>query len=48
MHQGNLKAAANGDLILYDFGIMGRIDAYTRRVYAEILMGFLRRRKDAK
>ena len=43
MHQGNLKAAANGDLILYDFGIMGRIDAYTRRVYAEILYGFIRR-----
>ncbi|MFN6979602.1 MAG: 2-polyprenylphenol 6-hydroxylase, partial [Gemmobacter sp.] len=25
------------------FGIMGRIDEYTRRVYAEILMGFIRR-----
>src|SRR5690606_6112493 len=23
MHQGNLKVAANGDLIAYDFGIMG-------------------------
>lgn len=43
MHQGNLKVAANGDLIAYDFGIMGRIDAYTRRVYAEILFGFIRR-----
>ena len=43
MHQGNLKAAANGDLIVYDFGIMGRIDEYTRRVYAEILMGFIRK-----
>jgi len=43
MHQGNLKAAANGDIIAYDFGIMGRIDEYTRRVYAEILMGFIRR-----
>jgi ubiquinone biosynthesis protein len=43
MHQGNLKVAANGDLIAYDFGIMGQIDAYTRRVYAEILMGFIRR-----
>jgi ubiquinone biosynthesis protein len=43
MHQGNLKVAANGDLIAYDFGIMGRIDEYTRRVYAEILMGFIRR-----
>lgn len=43
MHQGNLKVAANGDLIAYDFGIMGRIDEYTRRVYAEILYGFIRR-----
>ena len=43
MHQGNLKIAANGDIIAYDFGIMGRIDEYTRRVYAEILYGFIRR-----
>lgn len=43
MHQGNLKVSANGDLIAYDFGIMGRIDEYTRRVYAEILMGFIRK-----
>jgi ubiquinone biosynthesis protein len=35
MHQGNLKVAANGDIIAYDFGIMGRIDEYTRRVYAD-------------
>ena len=43
MHQGNLKIAANGDIIAFDFGIMGRIDEYTRRVYAEILFGFIRR-----
>ena len=43
MHQGNLKVAANGDIIAYDFGIMGRIDAYTRKVYAEILIGFIQR-----
>ncbi len=43
MHQGNLKLAPNGEIIALDFGIMGRIDAYTRRVYAEILMGFLRK-----
>ena len=43
MHQGNLKVAANGDIIAFDFGIMGRIDEYTRRVYAEILMGFIQR-----
>ncbi|WP_368345215.1 2-polyprenylphenol 6-hydroxylase [Pelagovum sp. HNIBRBA483] len=43
MHQGNLKLGANGDIIAFDFGIMGRIDAYTRRVYAEILYGFIQR-----
>ncbi|MDZ7906092.1 MAG: 2-polyprenylphenol 6-hydroxylase [Cypionkella sp.] len=43
MHQGNLKVSANGDIIALDFGIMGRIDSYTRRVYAEILMGFIGR-----
>ncbi|WP_209427294.1 2-polyprenylphenol 6-hydroxylase [Pararhodobacter sp. SW119] len=43
MHQGNLKVAPNGDLIAYDFGIMGQIDEYSRRVYAEILMGFIRK-----
>ncbi|MEJ1990997.1 MAG: 2-polyprenylphenol 6-hydroxylase [Maritimibacter sp.] len=43
MHQGNLKFAPNGDIIALDFGIMGRIDEYTRRVYAEILFGFIRR-----
>jgi ubiquinone biosynthesis protein len=43
MHQGNLKVAANGNIIAYDFGIMGRIDEYTRRVYAEILFGFIRK-----
>ncbi|UWR22423.1 2-polyprenylphenol 6-hydroxylase [Sulfitobacter sp. S190] len=43
MHQGNLKVAANGNIIALDFGIMGHIDEYTRRVYAEILYGFIRR-----
>lgn len=43
MHQGNLKVAPNGDIIAYDFGIMGQIDEYTRRVYAEILYGFIKR-----
>ncbi len=43
MHQGNLKVAPNGDLVVYDFGIMGRIDEYTRRVYAEILLGFIQK-----
>lgn len=43
MHQGNLKVAADGALVALDFGIMGRIDEYTRRVYAEILIGFIRK-----
>ncbi|MFT4149358.1 MAG: 2-polyprenylphenol 6-hydroxylase [Paracoccaceae bacterium] len=43
MHQGNLKVGADGAIIAYDFGIMGQIDEYTRRVYAEILMGFIAR-----
>lgn len=43
MHQGNLKVAANGNIIAFDFGIMGRLDEYTRRVYAEILFGFIRK-----
>ncbi|WP_410217025.1 2-polyprenylphenol 6-hydroxylase [Paracoccus sp. (in: a-proteobacteria)] len=43
MHHGNLKVAANGNIIAYDFGIMGEIDEYTRRVYAEILYGFIQR-----
>ena len=43
MHQGNLKLGPDGALVALDFGIMGRIDAYTRRVYAEILHGFLLR-----
>ncbi|MGR3484004.1 MAG: 2-polyprenylphenol 6-hydroxylase [Paracoccaceae bacterium] len=43
MHQGNLKIAENGDIVAYDFGIMGTIDEYTRRVYAEILFGFIRK-----
>ncbi len=43
MHQGNLKVTANGDIAAFDFGIMGHIDEYTRRVYAEILIGFIRK-----
>ncbi|MTJ04645.1 MAG: 2-polyprenylphenol 6-hydroxylase [Sediminimonas qiaohouensis] len=43
MHQGNLKVSSDGKIIAYDFGIMGHIDEYTRRVYAEILFGFIKR-----
>jgi ubiquinone biosynthesis protein len=43
MHQGNLKIMPNGDVAALDFGIMGVLDAYTRRVYAEIIFGFIRK-----
>jgi ubiquinone biosynthesis protein len=43
MHQGNLKIGQDGEIVALDFGIMGRIDDYTRRVYAEILIGFIRK-----
>ncbi|MZR12009.1 2-polyprenylphenol 6-hydroxylase [Maritimibacter sp. DP07] len=43
MHQGNLKFTDSGEIVALDFGIMGRIDEYTRRVYAEILYGFIQR-----
>ena len=43
MHHGNLKVGPDGAIIAYDFGIMGRLDDYTRRVYAEILFGFIRK-----
>ena len=43
MHQGNLRVAPDGTLVLLDFGIMGRLDPITRRHYAEILHGFLTR-----
>ncbi|MFV0244267.1 MAG: 2-polyprenylphenol 6-hydroxylase [Qingshengfaniella sp.] len=43
MHQGNLKIGPEGEIVAMDFGIMGRIDEYTRRVYAEILFGFIRK-----
>lgn len=43
MHQGNMKVAPDGALVAYDFGIMGRIDAETRRTYAEILFSYITR-----
>ena len=44
MHQGNLRCGIDGELIVMDFGIMGRIDLYTRRVYAQILNGFINKK----
>ncbi len=43
LHQGNLKVGSDGALVAFDFGIMGRIDAKTRRTYAEILYSYLTR-----
>ena len=43
MHQGNMKVTPDGTILAFDFGIMGRIDPYTRRAYAEILFGFIRK-----
>lgn len=43
MHQGNLFADADGNLIAVDFGIMGRLTPKERLFLAEILYGFIRR-----
>ncbi|MEQ8508951.1 MAG: 2-polyprenylphenol 6-hydroxylase [Rhodospirillaceae bacterium] len=43
MHPGNLFVSDDGTLIAIDFGIMGRIDAPTRRRLGEMLLGFLTR-----
>ena len=43
MHQGNMKVTPSGEIIAFDFGIMGRIDMLTRRAYAEILYGFIQK-----
>jgi ubiquinone biosynthesis protein len=43
MHPGNLFVDAQGRLVAVDFGIMGRLDAISRRFMAETLGGFLAR-----
>ncbi|MEQ1865461.1 MAG: 2-polyprenylphenol 6-hydroxylase [Micropepsaceae bacterium] len=43
MHPGNLFVDAEGRLVAVDFGIMGRLDAISRRFMAETLGGFLAR-----
>ncbi|MFO0390214.1 MAG: 2-polyprenylphenol 6-hydroxylase [Alphaproteobacteria bacterium] len=40
-HPGNLFLNKNGDLVLVDFGIMGRLDMESRIYIAEIMRGFL-------
>ena len=42
MHPGNAFIdRRTGDIIMVDFGIMGRVDKATRRYLAEMLLGFL-------
>jgi ubiquinone biosynthesis protein len=43
MHPGNMFVRADGGLAAVDFGIMGRLDAKTRRHLGELLMSFLTR-----
>ncbi len=41
LHQGNLFVDDSGALVAVDFGIMGRLDPFTRRIMAEMLLAFL-------
>lgn len=43
LHPGNVLVKDNGDIILLDFGIMGRLDKRTKVYLAEILKGFIER-----
>jgi ubiquinone biosynthesis protein len=43
MHPGNLFVDKKGRIVAVDFGIMGRLDAISRRFMAETLGGFLAR-----
>ncbi|MDQ6995349.1 MAG: 2-polyprenylphenol 6-hydroxylase [Mariprofundaceae bacterium] len=42
MHPGNIFVAKNGDIVLLDFGIVGRLDIRPRRYLADMLLAFLR------
>jgi len=42
MHPGNIFIAKNGDIVLLDFGIVGRLDIRPRRYLADMLLAFLR------
>ncbi|MCG2841864.1 2-polyprenylphenol 6-hydroxylase [Sandaracinobacter sp. RS1-74] len=41
LHQGNILLTPEGDLVLIDFGIMGRLDRRARVYLAEILYGLI-------
>ncbi len=43
LHPGNVLVKDNGDIILLDFGITGRLDNKTKVYLAEILKGFIER-----
>ncbi|MDQ6951829.1 MAG: 2-polyprenylphenol 6-hydroxylase [Mariprofundales bacterium] len=42
MHPGNIFVDRGGDIVLVDFGIVGRLELTTRRYLAEMLVAFLR------
>ncbi len=42
MHPGNIFVAENGDIVLVDFGIVGRLDIKSRRYIGDMLMAFLK------
>jgi len=43
MHPGNLFVSESGDIIMVDFGIVGRLDMKSRLYLAEMLLAFLKR-----
>lgn len=43
MHEGNMIVTPDGELVLIDFGILGRLSPREQRFHAEILYGFLQR-----
>ena len=43
MHEGNLVVDKDGELVLLDFGILGRLSEAEQRFHAEIMYGFLMR-----
>lgn len=42
MHPGNIFVADNGDIVMVDFGIVGRLDMKSRRYLADMLLAFLK------
>jgi len=42
MHPGNIFVDRGGDIVLVDFGIVGRLEESTRRFLAEMLIAFLK------